>query len=286
MVNVEYLRPRTLNEVLSMLSKYGEEAKIIAGGTDLMVRLKQETASPDYLIAIESLQELNYIRYDEDGLRIGALTKFHDIANSSIVRDKFPILHQAVSVLGTPLIRRQATIGGNLCNASPCADTGPPLLVLGARVKICAAGEEKSIPVEDLFIGPGQTCLDQNEMLTEIHIPPQNEGSKGIYLKMTRSHGADLAIVSVAASVLMDGDIAEEAKIALGSVALTPIRARNAEKLLSGNRLDTQLLDKSAQSAAMEAKPIDDVRSSSDHRKKIIKALVGRAIKQAADLEI
>lgn len=290
MTSPKYFAPKSIKEAISLLSEFGQKAKVISGGTDLLMQMKQKELLPDYLISLGDIPDLDYIKYDEiRGLKIGALTNVVNIANSPLIRSKFSILAQAASLLGTPAIRNQATIGGNLCNAAPSADTAPPLLVLGAMAKIEGATGEKIVPFENFFTGPGQTILGNNHLLTEIQIPNLLPHSGGVYLKQTRSQGADLALVGVAALVVMEGKILRDVKIALGAVAPTPIRAKRAEEILKGNKLDNQLLEASGQVASSEAKPIDDVRSSADYRRKLVAVLTKRAVTQAvqqAQLEV
>lgn len=273
--------PKSVKEAISLLSDHGEKAEVIAGGTDLLVRMKRGDAFPDYLINMEGLKELEYIRYDEKkGLRIGARTSIHAIAESPLLEDKFDIIAQAARTLGTPTIRRQATIGGNLCNAAPSADMAPALIVLGAQLKIEGSEGQKVMAVEDFFIGPGETKLKRNEILTEIQVPDPIPSSRTVYLKQTQTQGAGLALVGVAAMIVMENDVITDVKMSLGAVAPTPIRAKKAEATLKGKKQDDSLLETCAEAALQESSPIDDVRSSADYRKKLIKVLVKRALEQ------
>jgi len=282
MTSPKYFAPSSVKEAISLLSEYGKKAKIVSGGTDLLIQMKHKELLPDYLISIEGISELDYIKYDESsGLRIGVLTNIVNIADSPLIRSKFNLLAQAASMLGSPSIRNQATLGGNLCNAAPSADTAPPLLVLGAKAKIIGVEGEKVVPLEDFFTGPGQTILGNNHLFTEIQISNLLPHNGGVYLKQTRSQGADLALVGVAVLVVMEGKILRDVKIALGAVAPTPVRAKKAEEILKGNKLDDKLLEESSRAAVNEAKPIDDVRSSADYRRKLVAVLTKRAVIQA-----
>jgi len=275
------LTARSVEEALSLLSHHGERAKFVSGATDLLMQLKRGEAVPECLIRLGEIRELNFIKYDETGLTVGALTTIVEIANSPLVRNKFSILAQAAGMLGTPAVRNQATLGGNLCNAAPSADTAPPLLVLGAKAKIVGKEGEKTVSLEDFFIGPGQTILGQNHLLTEIQVPNTLAHSGGAYLKQKRRQGADLAVVGVAALVVMAGNVLKDVRIALGAVAPTPIRARKAEEILRGKKLDQELLEKSGQAAAGEASPIDDIRGSANYRRELLAVLTKRAMTQA-----
>jgi aerobic carbon-monoxide dehydrogenase medium subunit len=278
----KYLTARSVEEAVSLLSQYGGKANFVSGGTDFVMQLKRGEALPECLIRLGEIRELDFIEYDEtSGLRIGALTPIVKVANSSLIQSKFNILAQAAGMLGTPAIRNQATLGGNLCNAAPSADTAPPLLVLGAKAKTTGVEGEKLVPLEDFFVGPGQTILGQDHLLTEIQIPKMLPHSGGAYLKQKRRQGADLAVVGVAALVVMEEEVLKDVKIALGAVAPTPIRARKAEEILRGRKLDQRLLEKSGHAASDEAKPIDDIRGSADYRRQLVAVLTKRAITQA-----
>lgn len=278
----KYVTPGSVEEAISLLSHYGEKARFVSGGTDFLMQLKQGEAVPEYLIRLGEIRDLDFIKYDEmKGLRIGALTKIVDVANSSLIKSKFGILAQAAGMFGTPAIRNQATLGGNLCNAAPSADTAPPLLVLGAKAKTAGLEGEKLVPLEDFFVGPGQTILGPDHLLIEIQIPILTPHSGGAYLKQKRRQGADLAVVGVAALAVMEGEILKDAKIALGAVAPTPIRAKKAEAILTGKKVNQTLLEKCGQAASDEAKPIDDIRGSADYRRELVAVLAKRAMTQA-----
>ena len=280
---VGYFTPKTIEEACSLALKYKEEAKIIAGGTDLLVQVKHKDVLPRYIINIKGIGK-DYITYDEkEGLRIGALAPIHSVEVSPVIQEKFSILAQAASKLGSAQIRKQATITGNLCNASPSAETAPALIVLGARLKIVGADGERTVPIESFFTGPGQTVLKPDEILAEIQVPNLPPRSGGVYIKHSVRKAMDLAMVGVAAIVTMDGDVLSDVKIALGAVAPTPIRVKRAEEVLRGKKISDDLLQKAGQTASEEASPIDDVRSSADYRRKMIKVLVARAIKQAVE---
>jgi carbon-monoxide dehydrogenase medium subunit len=277
--------PSSVQETLSLLSEYGKKARVISGGTDLLMQIKHRELMPEYLISIGGISELDYITFDETGgLKIGALTKIAEIANSPVVKSKFNVLAQAAGMLGTAAVRNQATLGGNFCNAAPSADTAPPLFVLAANVKIAGIKGEKVVSLEDFFVGPGQTILEPGQLLAEIQIPNPLPHGGGAYLKQKKRKGADLAVVGVAAWVVKAGDVLQDVRIALGAVAPTPIRARKAEEILRGKKWNDELLVKAGQAASDEAKPIDDVRGSADYRKKLVAVLTRRALEEAIRL--
>ena len=280
----QYLKPKTIEEAVSLLLRHRDEAKVIAGGTDLLVQLKKGAVLPRYIINIKGIPNQGIITYDEkEGLRIGALATIHSIEVSPVIRQKFSILAQAASELGTLQVRNCATIGGNLCNAAPSAETAPALIVLGARVKIVGADGERTVPIENFFTGPGQTVLRPHEILSEIQVPNLPPRSGSVYIARTLRKALDLAIAGVAVVTTIEGDIMRDVKIALGSVAPIPIRARRAETVVRGQRLDATLLAEAGVAASEEASPIDDVRSSAEYRRKMIRVLVAKAIRQAAE---
>jgi aerobic carbon-monoxide dehydrogenase medium subunit len=279
-----YVSPGSVEEAISLLSRYGDRAKVVAGGSDVLVQMKRDVMAPEIIISLNGIRDLSYIGYDPaTGLRIGVLTLIREIASSPLVHTACPVVAQAAGMLGTPAIRNQATIGGNLCNAAPSADMAPALIVSGGTLRIAGPGGVRDVPVERFFTGPGVTVLKQQEFLVEITVPTRPPRSAGTYLKQTRGRGADLAIVGVAAFVMMDGARLADIRIALGAVAPTPIRAARAEALLRGAVVSESLLEEAARAAAAESRPIDDVRSSAEYRRTLVDVLTKRAIAQAIE---
>jgi aerobic carbon-monoxide dehydrogenase medium subunit len=279
-----YVSPTSVEEAVLLLSKYGDKAKVVAGGSDVLVQMKRDALQTDVVISLSGVRGLEYIKGDQaKGVTIGALALIRDIAQSPLIKSAFPIVAQAAAMLGTPAIRNQATVGGNLCNAAPSADMAPALIVCGATAKIAGPGGVRDVPVEGFFVGPGATVLKQHEFLLEILVPGRPPRSAGTYLKHTRGRGADLAIVGVAAFVVMDGERIADMRIALGAVAPTPIRAKRAEAILRGAAISDRLLEEAAQAAADESKPIDDVRSSAEYRRTLVNVLTKRAVAQAIE---
>jgi CO/xanthine dehydrogenase FAD-binding subunit len=279
----DYLAPKTVDEACTLLTKYKGKAKVIAGGTDLIVAMKKRTVSPQYIINIKSVSNLDYIRYsDSEGLRIGAMTTLHELETSSVVKKRCPMLAAATHEMAQPQIRNVATIGGNLCNAAPSADTAPPLIGLGAKVKMKSINAERTVALEEFFSGPGTTILRTDEILTEIQVPNPPPYTRAVYIKLPARTAIDIAAVGVAAVVTLDSKQTAivDAKIVLGAVAPTPIRARKAEDIIRGKAINEQLIDKASQSAADEARPISDVRSSANYRKEMVKVLTKQAIRQ------
>ncbi len=281
---IEYLRPRTIQEACSLALQYKGEAKIIAGGTDLVVEMKRKEVLPKYIIDIKDIPGQDDIIYDEkEGLRIGALATIRSVEVSPVIRRRFGILAQAASKLGTWQVRNRGTIAGNLVTAAPSADTVPALMVLGAGIKIMGAGGERVVPIENFFTGPLKTVLRPGEILAEVQVPNLPPQSGGAYIKHTIRKTMDLAIIGVAALVTMDGNAMSDIRIALGTSAPTVIRARRAEGILKGNEISDDLLEKAGQVALEESSPRDSLRASAAYRSKLIKVLVPRAIKQAVE---
>ena len=284
MVTSKYFAPKTIEEASYLLDKYGNRAKIIAGGTDLLRQIKSNTILPRFIISMGGIPALNSISHDKvSGTRIGALATVDSISKSPPMRSYLNVLSQAAGMLGTPTIRAQATIGGNLCNASPSADVATALLVLDAKIKIVGTEGERIVSIDDFFTGPGETILRQNQIVTEIQIPNLPPQCGTAYEKQTRRQGADLAIVGVAVLVVMQGDVSTDVKIGMGAVAPIPIRAKHAEEILKGKKLEDKLLEEASKAASDESKPIDDIRGNADYRKKVVAALVKRAVRQAAE---
>lgn len=283
----DHLAPKTMEEACLLLSKYKGKAKVIAGGTDLLPAMRNREVTPAYIINVRSIPNLDYIRYtDAEGLKIGALATLYDIESSPIIREKFPMVADAASKIGTPQVRNMGTIGGNLCNAAPSADTAPPLIGLEAKAKINGPNGERVIALEEFFIGPGENALQADEILTEIQIPNPPPHTRGVYLKLPARTMVDLAVVGVAVVVTLDDKERSivDAKIVLGAVAPTPVRARQAEDIIRGKAISRELIEKAAEAAAGEAKPISDLRGSASYRKEMVNTLTKRAIRQVTAL--
>ena len=280
----EYFAPKDVREACRLLQEHHGRAKVMAGGTDLLVHMKHRTVIPQYVIGLKHLPDLGYVQYSEGrGLRIGSLATHQSVAESLLIKERFGALGTACSKVGTPQIRRMGTVGGNLCNGSPSSDSAPALIALNAAVKLHGVGEERIIPLESFFVGPGETALRSGEILTEIQVPSPPPRTKLTYVKLPARTRVDMAAVSAAVFVTLDSknEICEDIKIVLGAVAPTPIRARRAEDVLRGKKMEDQLIQQTAQRASEEAQPISDIRSSADYRREMVKVLTKQAIKQA-----
>ncbi|MEM0014599.1 MAG: xanthine dehydrogenase family protein subunit M [Zestosphaera sp.] len=270
--NFQYFEPESLDEALQLLSQYGPEAKILAGGTDLLVKMKMRTVVPKYIVNIKRISRLRYIVMDGELLRIGALTTWRDLEKSELVREEVPALHDAAKSMGSVQVRCMATVGGNLCNASPAADSAPPLLVHEAKAKLTSKQKTRTIKIEELITGPGKTTLRSDELLEEIIIPRRGKGGSS-FIKIGRV-AVDLAIASAATYVVVEDGVVSEIRVALGSVAPKPIRARGCEAMLKGRKINDDVLRAASEAVVSEVSPIDDVRSSAWYRREVSKALV------------
>lgn len=280
----DYLEPETIEETLAMLSKYNGRSKIIAGGTDLILQIRRKAIKPEYVIDITRIPGLDYITFDDQqGLRFGALTTIRALETSVELQKRCPIISQAASQLGSVAIRNVATLGGNLCNALPSAETAQVLVALSAQVRIIGPGGERTLPLEDFFTGVGETLLKPNELLLEILVPKLAPHTSGMYIKHSARGAIDLAIVNVAVVMTMEPDkkVCKDARIVLGAVAPTPLRAKKAENVLKGEKIDGSLIDRAAQVASDEARPRDgSIRGSSEYKKEMVRVLTGRAIRE------
>lgn len=280
----EYHSPKSVYEASELLDKYGEKARVFAGGTDLLVSIKKREVVPEHLINLKGIADLKATHFNpREGIRIGALVTLGEIERSKIVKDKFCALWDAVNVMASSQVRTLATIGGNLCSAVPSADTAPPLIVLSASMKLMGANGERSVLVEDFFKGPKESILQRNEILTQILIPNSPEDSSGAYLKLMRRNAMDLALVGVAAHLRLDqkSKVCSEAKIALGAVAPIPMRAPEAEKILLKKKINEGLAAEAGRAASAVCRPISDIRSSLEYRCSMVEVLTKRAVMHA-----
>jgi carbon-monoxide dehydrogenase medium subunit len=276
-----YHAPTSLEEAASMLSKLSG-AVVLQGGTDLMVSIKQKGLRPSHIVSLRNLRgELGKIKESHGGVRIGAAVTFHDLERSAVIRERFTALHEAVEQIASYQIRNTATIGGNLCNASPAADSAPPLMVFDAKLIVRGMGGKREVPIESFFKGPGKTALNRSDVLTEILIPTPAAESGASFHKLGRRISEDISVASAAACLTMKGGVTSVARIALGSVAPTPMRAHKAEKALVGKRLTNETILEAACAAKEECSPITDLRAGADYRRAMVEVLTRRAIETA-----
>jgi len=278
---MDYFEPKSVSEALSLLAKYGDHAKVIAGGTDVLVDLKYKEEA-DCLVNVKRIPGLNDIRENGEGLRIGPLVTIAEIETNKLVRERLPVLWESCHQFASLQIRNTATIGGNICRASPSGETLAPLLVLEGKAKLAFSDGEKTEPFNSFFHGPGKTTLGSAGLLTDIDIPYPPAGSRGVYLKHAVRGAMDIAMVGVAVLVTLDAarNTVQDVRIGLAAVAPTPIRAIKTEALLRGKPLSKALAQEAAQMAASESRPIDDQRSSAEYRRWIVEALTRRGLEE------
>jgi CO/xanthine dehydrogenase FAD-binding subunit len=280
----EMYQPGSLREASLLLKEKGPGGRFLAGGTDLVIAMKEKGLVPKYVVDLKRLPGLSGIRENSDGsITIGALTTMREIETFPLLTKKYPFLCQSAAEVGSIQIRNRATIGGNMCNATPSADVAPSLIALQATAKIASAGSERSVAFEEFFRGPGMNTMDPDEILTEITIPKTNRQLVGEYIKFSPREMMDLAYVGIAVAYTLgeQENRCSDVRIVLGAVAPTPIRAKKAEAALESQVLSEELAEKVGAIAAEEARPISDVRSSADYRRAMVGAMTKRALLNA-----
>jgi carbon-monoxide dehydrogenase medium subunit len=278
---MEYFEPKSIGDALSVLAKHGAAAKVIAGGTDVMVDIKFKE-EPGALVNIKKIGGLSGISESGGAIRIGPLTTIREIETSALIREKLPVLWEAAHQFASLQIRNTATIGVNICRASPSGETLSPLLVLDAKAIMAFSNGEQMQPFSAFFQGPGKSLVGSNGLLTEIEIPIPPVSSKAVYLKHAVRGAMDIAMVGVAVMVTPDSgkNNLQDVRIGLGAVAPTPLRASKTEALLRGKTPSAALLKEAGAMSGSEASPISDQRSSAENRRWIVEALTKRGLAQ------
>lgn len=269
MKQIGYREVADLSAASSLLAELGAGAQILAGGTDVIVRLNKDMSAAETLVNIKGIPGLAGIREEKDGLVIGALTRLNSICASPLVRKHFPALAEAVESIGTNQIRNLGTLGGNICNASPCADSVCPLIALEAVFKLQGGQDTRSVPAGEFFTGPGKTVRRRDEILKGVFIPYVKAGTLQAFRKLGPRKSADIAIINMAAVLTVENGSITSARLVYGSVAPTAIRAGAAEALLAGKALSGVDAEAVGKAAAAEVKPITDVRGSMEYRRKM-----------------
>lgn len=256
----------------------------MAGATDLIPPMKDKVISPEYIIDLKKIPGLDYLEYDDrEGLKIGALTTLRTIETSPLVKEKNPAVAHAAKVVASTQIRTKGTMAGNICNASPPCDTAPNLLAQGAKILVQGPNKDRVIQIEDFFLGVKKTSLEPGEIVTGIVIPPLAENERAAYIKHAVRKAMDLAIIGVAVKIKVEDGVCTDARIALGAVAATPVRAPGAEEALIGKELTDEVIVKASEEAMNSCHPISDIRASAEYRKDMIRVFTKRAIKQAME---
>lgn len=281
-VDCTYHRPASLADACALGLRLGADAAFLAGGTELLPDFHRGRESATHLIALDRITELTRIRADAGELFIGALATIGAVAASPEVGAWLPALAEAARALGSPQIRSLATIGGNFCRAVPCADLPPVGIVAEARLRLAGVQGTREVSAEEFFVGPRKTVLEPGEILQEIVIPPQPAGAGTSYQRFARRRGSALAVASVAARVVLEGETIVEARIALGAVAPIPCLALRAGALLQGHPLSADRCAQAAAAAAAAARPITDIRGTESFRRELVEVLTRRALEEAA----
>jgi len=280
----EYHRADTLEQASRLLVDLGDDTFLFNGGTDLLVEIRERLRRVRNVIDIKAIPGLSDIIYDKTrGLTFGALVTVGRLERLPLVCERYPNLRAALASLGSIQVRNRATVVGNVCRASPSADTIPPLVADGAFIHIYSPTNMRVVPLAEFFTGPGRTVLAKGEIVTGITVPPAADNVGKAYIKHGRRKAMELSTVGVAVSLSMDDGVCSDIRIALGAVGATVLRAPQAEAMLRGTRLDSAIVRSAADKAMEECTPISNVRASADYRRDMVGVLTGRAIKQALE---
>jgi len=282
MRNFDYLEPTTVAEACSLLQQHAGEVKVFAGGTHLTILMKQGLFEPKALVNVKNIQELKGVRYDSiEGLIIGALTTHRELETSPLVKEKFPVLSQAEREVANIRVRNMGTVGGNLASGEPLTDLSQIFMSLDSKLKITGPLGERTISVEELFVDFYTTSLAEDEIITQVVIPPLPPKSGIEYIRFSSSSVVDKPCAGVAVRFTLDKEVVQVARVVLGCVGPTPVRARQAEAALIGKSVSSELAAASGKIAAQECKPTDDLRGSEQYKRAIVGTLVKRAAMKA-----
>ena len=284
MHEISYEAPTTVAQAVTILKRHGEKARPLCGGTDLLIQLRAGVRRPEFVVDLKQIKELRQIKFDaRKGLRLGAAVPCIEVYENEAMRKHYPGLTEAAHLIGSLQIQNRASVGGNLCNGSPAADTTPALIALGAKARIAGGRNEREVPVEDFVTSPGRTVLKPGEILVEFLIPAPKPHSSDAYLRFIPRNEMDIAVVGVGTSITFDADKVKAARIALAAVGPTPIFATQASQSLVGKKLDDAAIEHAGQLASEAASPIDDMRGTADFRRHVTGVLTRRTIQIAAD---
>jgi carbon-monoxide dehydrogenase medium subunit len=281
MKDMRYIRAASVTEITDNLKKYGDKAKILAGGQSLVTLLKQRLVSPNVLIDISRVADLNFIRKTKKTLKIGALTTHRQIETDPFIREHLPILADMEKQLASVQIRNLGTLGGNLCHADPAGDLAPPLIALGAKLKLISATGARTVLAENFFKDFFETAIRPDEVLAEIHVPLLPYFGNAVYIKHS-TRGVDTTIIGVAAFISKDIDTCREVRLCVGGVGSVPIRAKNAEAAIRGKAVSKKIMAEAGKKAREEISPVSDLQGSAEYKKELIEVFIQRALKAAS----
>jgi len=281
----QYHEPSTVKEACEVMAELSDRARPLAGGTDLLVKMKRKILVPRHLVSLAKLEELKNLKISNGVFEIGSLVSVARIAESEEVKNTFPALCQGALNLGSPLIRNLATVGGNIVSARPAADLPPPLMAFGGKVVLTNGKRERKVALEDFFKGPGETVMESGELLTQIHVNMPSAHSGAAYIKLGTRRALEISIVNVASFITLNGPngVVKSARIVMGAVGPKPLRAVSAEDLLVGKRPSEDLFEEAGKTAAGDSMPIDDFRGSAEYRYTMVSVLTRRTLKAAYD---
>jgi CO/xanthine dehydrogenase FAD-binding subunit len=283
---INYESPNTIDQAVRLLAEHGEQARPLCGGTDLIIQLRAGVRRPDYVVDVKNIREMRRIEFSmQHGLRLGAAVPCVEVHENGDMRKYYPGLTEAAHLIGSLQIQSRASVGGNLCNGSPAADTTPALIALGAKCRVVGPSGERIVPVEDFCTAPGRTVLQPGELLVEFQIASPARNSSDAYLRFIPRNEMDIAVVGVGASITLDlnDDRITEARIGLGAVGPTPIFAREASQALAGKRINDEVIEQAAQLAIAAASPIDDMRGTAEFRRHVTGVLTRRSLAKAIE---
>lgn len=284
MHEITYEAPTTVEQAVGLLAAKGAAARVLCGGTDILIQMQAGVRRPDQLIDVKRIPQLRQVTYDaKSGLRLGAAVSCIEIDENPLMHRHYPGLTEAAHLIGSTQIQSRASVGGNLCNGSPAADTTPALMALGAVAHVVGSNGAREVAVEDFVTGPGQTVLQPGELLVEFRIPPPAPHSSDAYLRFIPRNEMDIAVVGVGAALTLDGDRCVAARIGLGAVGPTPILATKAAQALAGKPFDDQAIQRAATLAVEATSPIDDMRGTAEYRRAVTAVLTRRTLSIAAE---
>jgi carbon-monoxide dehydrogenase medium subunit len=281
MIRFDYQEPTTLKKAFALMEKHGEDARVIAGGTSLLIMMRQRLLMPKVVISLARIPKFDRIAYSaRDGLRIGAGARHRDIELSPAVQKHYPLLHETFRKVAQPRIRNMGTVGGNLAAGDPLTDPGASLIALDADLTLTSSKGQRTLPLDEFFIDYYQTALEPDELLTEIHVPPPQRPGWS-HIKFTPRSVEDFATVGVAITLKANNGTCEDVRVGLNSVASTIVRARKAEAVLRGKPITDAALEEMSEVASTECDPTDDNRGSAEYKLDLVKVLVRRAAREA-----
>jgi xanthine dehydrogenase FAD-binding subunit len=281
---ITYEAPKSLDQALSLLASAGEKGRVLAGGTDLLIQMRAGVRQPEHIIDAKSIPELQILSFSaREGLRLGAAVSCARITEDAVLRQHYPGLVEAAALIGSDQIQSRCSLGGNLCNGSPAADTTPALIALAATCVIASSRGTRTVPVEDVVVSPGRTILQPDEILVEFRIPAPQPHSSDCYMRFIPRNEMDIAVVGVGAAVTLSGETCTAARISLGAVAPTPLFAKEASASLVGKPLTDTTIAAAAELAQKIATPITDMRGTAEYRTHLVGVLTRRVLKTAAE---